>query len=105
MTQPKISIVAHYQTLYYGGTHGYQQHRAQMTLFDANRQVLAYVAFNDEKRACEPDRQDGEIIRMHLPIGLLPSIQSLLNGATPVRLYFAQGRGFLGHDEPVSVRS
>lgn len=102
---PKIHLVAHYQTLYYGGTHGYQQHRAQMTLLDASKKVIAYLAFADENRVCEPDRQDGEVIRMHLPIHLLPSIHALLSSGEPVRLYFAQGRGFLGHAEPVSAKT
>jgi len=92
----KMATATTYSVLFYGSPEGYQTNRAQITLSDAAGKTLAYVRFNDPGMVFEADANDGGIIRMHLPSTMFQSVLDVLRNETPIQVYFAQGRGFLG---------
>jgi hypothetical protein len=93
--------VTNYHVLFYGSPDGYQTNRAQITLYDGNT-VVAYVRFNDPGMVFENDDMLGTIIRMHLPSSMFENVIDVLRNETPITVYFAAGRGFLGTGkEPV----
>jgi hypothetical protein len=44
----------------------------------------------------EADSDSGGIIKMHLPTAMFQSVLDVLRNEKPIRIYFAQGRGFFG---------
>lgn len=84
-----------YHILFYGSPEGYQTNRAQITLYDANGKVAAYVRFNDPGMTFENDYDSGGIIRMHLPSSMFENVLDVLRNESPIYIYFAQNRGFL----------
>lgn len=96
MEGDEMALVATYSVLFYGSPEGYMTNRAQITLMDAAAKSLAYVRFNDPGMVFEADTNDGGIIKMHLPSSMLQSVLDMLRNETPINVYFAQGRGFLG---------
>lgn len=96
-----MANVTSYSVLIYGGPDGYQTNRAQIQLKDGNN-VVAWVRFNDPGMAFENDDMLGNIIRMHLPTTMFHSVLDMLRNESPITVYFAQNRGFLGTGgEPV----
>lgn len=96
-----MANVTDYHVLFYGSPDGYQTNRAQITLYDGNT-VVAYVRFNDPGMLFENDDMLGSIIRMHLPSAMFANVLDVLRNESPVNVYFAQNRGFLGTSkEPV----
>ncbi len=94
--------VKQYHILFYGSPEGYQTNRAQITLYDANNKVVAYVRFNDPGMTFENDYQSDGIIRMHLPSAMFENVLDVLRNEKPVYIYFAQNRGFLATSkEPI----
>lgn len=97
-----MALVSSYSILFYGGPEGYQTNRAQIQLSDAAGKTLAWVRFNDPGMVFEADGNEGGIIKMHLPSALFQSVLDVLRNESPIKVYFAQGRGFLGtSSEPV----
>jgi hypothetical protein len=93
--------VTNYHVLFYGSPDGYQTNRAQIALYDGNNTV-AFVRFNDPGMVFENDYVDAGIIRMHLPSSMFENVIDVLRNETPITVYFAAGRGFLGTGkEPV----
>ena len=91
-----MPAVSHYHVLVYGGPDGYQTNRAQIALYSAPGQTIAYVRFNDPGMAFEADSQNGNTILMHLPSTMFQSVLDILRNEKPINVYFAQGRGFFG---------
>lgn len=97
-----MANVTSYSVLFFGSPAGYQNNRAQITLYDGST-VVAYVRFIDPGMTFESDDMLGTIIRMHLPGTMLASVIDMLRNESPIRVYFASGKGFLGttDKEPV----
>jgi len=94
--------VKKYHILFYGSPSGYQTNRAQISLYDTNNKVIAYLRFNDPGMFFENDSNAGGIIKMHLPSAMFENIIDVLRNEKPVYIYFAQGKGFLSTSaEPV----
>lgn len=94
--------VKKYHVLFYGSPAGYQTNRTQISLYDANNKVVAYLRFNDPGMFFENDSNAGGIIKMHLPSAMFENVLDVLRNEKPVYIYFAQGRGFLStSSEPV----
>jgi hypothetical protein len=93
--------VTNYHVLFYGSPDGYQTNRAQIALYNGAATV-AFVRFNDPGMVFENDYVDAGIIRMHLPSSMFENVIDVLRNETPITVYFAAGRGFLGTGkEPV----
>ncbi len=91
-----------YHVLVYGSPSGYMTNRAQISLYDVNNKVVAYLRFNDPGMLFENDADDGGIIKMHLPSAMFENVLDVLRNEKPVYIYFAQGKGFLATStEPV----
>lgn len=94
--------VVNYHILFYGSPAGYQTNRAQIALFDANDNAVAFLRFNDPGMFFENDYESGGIIRMHLPSAMFENVLDVLRNEKPIYIYFAQDRGFLStSEEPV----
>jgi hypothetical protein len=94
--------VASYSLLFYGSPTGYQTNRAQIQLSDASNKTLAWIRFNDPGMFFENDYESAEIIRMHLPSAMLPSVLDVLRNEKPIHIYFAAGKALLGTSrEPI----
>lgn len=97
-----MAEVASYSLLFYGSPIGYQTNRAQIQLSDAGGQTLAWLRFNDPGMFFEDDYESGGIIRMHLPSAMFGGVLDVLRNESPIHVYFAAGRGFLGtSSEPI----
>ena len=97
-----MTEVAAYSLLFYGGPDGYQTNRAQIQLSGTDGDTLAWLRFNDAGMFYESDYQSDGIIRMHLPSGMFHNVLDVLRNESPVHVYFAAGRGFLGtSSEPI----
>jgi hypothetical protein len=93
--------VTNYHVLFYGSPDGYQTNRAQIALYNGAATV-AFIRFNDPGMVFENDSADGGIILMHLPSSMFENVIDVLRNETPITVYFAAGRGFLGTGvEPV----
>jgi hypothetical protein len=94
--------VANYHILFYGSPSGYQTNRAQIALYDGNRNTIAYVRFNDPGMFFEDDYESGGIIRMHLPSAMFENVLDVLRNEKPIYVYFGAGRALLATSlEPV----
>ncbi|WP_456401447.1 hypothetical protein [Hydrogenimonas sp.] len=94
--------VTKYHILFYGSPGGYQTNRAQISVYDKNNKVRAYIRFNDPGMFFENDYEKNGIIRMHLPSAMFENVLDVLRNEKPVYIYFAQNRGFLSTStEPV----
>lgn len=98
-----MPAVSHYQVLIYGSPEGYNTNRSQIILYSTVSTICAYVRFNDPGMVFENDHELNGIIYMHLPSAMFQSVLDLLRNEKPIKVYFAQGRGFLGTSsvEPV----
>lgn len=97
-----MAEVASYSLLFYGSPIGYQTNRAQIQLSDAGGQPLAWLRFNDPGMFFEDDYESDGIIRMHLPSAMFRGVLDVLRNESPIYVYFAAGRGFLGtSSEPI----
>lgn len=93
--------VTNYHVLFYGSPDGYQTNRAQIALYNG-ASTVAFVRFNDPGMVFENDYVDAGIIRMHLPSAMFQNVIDVLRNETPITVYFASGRAFLGTGvEPV----
>lgn len=90
-----MSAVTNYHVLFYGSQDGYQTNRAQITLYNGASPV-GYVRFNDPGMTFEADYVDSGVIRMHLPSTSFQNVLDVLRNESPINVYFAAGRGFLG---------
>jgi hypothetical protein len=101
--EKKMAEATKYHILVYGAPDGYQTNRAQISLYGATGNVIAYIRFNDPGMFFEADSDSGGIIKMHLPSSMFQSVLDILRNEKPIHIYFAQGRGFLGtlSTEPV----
>jgi hypothetical protein len=96
-----MANVTSYSVLFYGSPGGYQNNRAQIQLKDGNT-VVAWIRFSDPGMLFENDDMLGTIIRMHLPSHMFENVIDVLRNESPINVYFAQNRGFLGTGtEPV----
>jgi hypothetical protein len=94
--------VKDYHILVYGSPQGYQTNRAQIALYGADGNTIAFLGFNDPGMFFEDDSLLGDIIRMHLPSAIFQSVLDILRNEQPVYIYWAQNRGFLSTSkEPV----
>jgi len=94
--------VTRYHILFYGSPAGYQTNRAQIALYDASDNTVAFLRFNDPGMFFENDYESGGIIRMHLPSAMFENVLDVLRNEKPIYIYFAQNRGFLStSEEPV----
>jgi hypothetical protein len=91
-----MPVVSNYHILVYGSEQGYQTNRAQIALYNAANQVIAYLRFNDPGMQFEADNQSGGVIYMHLPGSMFQSVLDILRNEKPIQVYFAQNRGFFG---------
>ena len=91
-----MAVVSNYHVLVYGSEQGYQTNRAQIALYNASNQVIAYMRFNDPGMQFEADSQSGGVILMHLPSTMFQSVLDILRNEKPIQVYFAQNRGFFG---------
>ena len=97
-----VSTVGSYSLLFYGSPSGYQTNRAQIQLKDTSGRVVAWLRFNDPGQFFENDYESGGIIRMHMPSAMFRNVLDVLRNESPVYVYFAAGRGFLGtSNEPI----
>jgi hypothetical protein len=97
-----MAEVESYSLLFYGGPKGYQTNRAQIQLSDADGQTLAWLRFNDPGMLFEADYETDGIIRMHLPSAMFHNVLDVLRNESPVHVYLAAGRGFVGTSpEPI----
>lgn len=87
--------VMNYQILFYGGSDGYQNCRAQIVLFGDDGSVAGYIRFHDPGMVFDSDTTAGNAIFMNQPSTMLPSIVDMLRNESPVYIYFAAGRAFL----------
>jgi hypothetical protein len=93
--------VTSYHILFYGSPDGYQTNRAQIALYNGGNTV-AFVRFNDPGMTFENDYTDAGIIRMHMPSTMFENVTDMLRNESPITVYFAAGKGFLGTGvEPV----
>ena len=93
--------VTSYHILFYGSPDGYQTNRAQIALYNGANTV-AFVRFNDPGMTFENDYTDAGIIRMHMPSTMFENVTDMLRNESPITVYFAAGKGFLGTGvEPV----
>ncbi len=90
-----MANVTHYHVLFYGSGSGYQDNRAQISLYsDAN--VLGYVRFHDPSMPFPNDSQSGGLITMHLPSAMFENVIDVLRNEKPIIYYFAAAHAFLG---------
>ena len=97
-----MANVTQYHILFYGSPSGYQDNRAQVTLYDGST-VLGYVRFHDAGMPFPNDALSGGKILMHLPSTMFENVIDLLRNEKPINYYFAASRAFLGtgSTEPV----
>jgi hypothetical protein len=96
-----MANVTQYHVLCYGTPDGYQDNRAQITLYDGSK-VLGYVRFHDAGMPFPNDTQSGGMIIMHLPSTMFENVLNILRNEKPINYYFASGHAFLGTStEPV----
>ena len=96
-----MANVTQYHVLFYGSADGYQDNRAQITLYDGVT-VLGYVRFHDSGMPFPNDSQSGGKIIMHLPSAMFENVLNVLRNEKPINYYFASGHAFLGTStEPV----
>jgi hypothetical protein len=96
-----MANVSQYHVLFYGTSDGYQDNRAQISLYDGSN-VLGYVRFHDPGMPFPNDSQSGGQIIMHLPSTMFENVLNVLRNETPIDYYFASGHAFLGTStEPV----
>jgi len=96
-----MANVTQYHVLFYGSTNGYQDNRAQITLYDGST-VLGYARFHDAGMSFPNDSQSGGKIIMHLPSSMFENVLDVLRNEKPINYYFASGHAFLGTStEPV----
>jgi hypothetical protein len=87
----------------YSGPDGYQTNRAQIALYGASGNVIAYIRFKDPEMPFQADYQSDGIIRMHLPSTMFQSVLDIVRNEKPIQIYFNQNRAFFatGAREPV----
>jgi hypothetical protein len=90
-----MANVTRYHVLFYGSGSGYQDNRAQITLYD-DVNVLGYVRFHDPGMPFPNDSQSGALITMHLPSAMFENVLDVLRNEKPVNYYFAAAHAFLG---------
>jgi len=90
-----MANVTQYHVLFYGSPDGYQNTRAQISLFDGSKTV-AYVRFHDAGMPFPNDSQSTASIIMHLPTAMFENVLDVLRNEKPINCYFAAGRAFLG---------
>lgn len=97
-----MANVTQYHVLTYGSPGGYQDTRAQISLYNGPT-VLGYVRFHDPGMPFPTDSQSGSLIIMHLPTAMFENVLDLVRNEKPINYYFAAGRAFLGtgSTEPV----
>jgi hypothetical protein len=96
-----MANVTQYHVLFYGTSDGYQNNRAQITVYDGST-VLGYIRFHDDGMLFPNDSQSGGLITMHLPSAMFENVIDVLRNEKPVNYYFASGHAFLGTStEPV----
>jgi hypothetical protein len=96
-----MANVTQYHILFYGTSDGYQDNRAQISLYDGSN-VLGYVRFHDVGMPFPNDSQSGGKIIMHLPSTMFKNVLNVLRNEKPINYYFAAGHAFLGTStEPV----
>lgn len=96
-----MANVTQYHVLVYGTSDGYQDNRAQITLYDGAT-VLGYVRFHDPGMTFPNDSQSGGLIIMHLPSMMFENVIDVLRNEKPINYYFASNHAFLGTSaEPV----
>ena len=96
-----MANVTQYHVLCYGTSDGYQDNRAQITLYDGSN-VLGYVRFHDAGMPFPNDSQSGGKIIMHLPSTMFENVLNILRNEKPINYYFASNHAFLGTStEPV----
>lgn len=97
----KMANVTNYHVLFYGTSDGYQDNRAQISLYNGNT-VLGYIRFHDTGMPFPNDSQTGGRVTMHLPSSMFQSVLDVLRNESPINYYFASGHAFLGTStEPV----
>ncbi len=94
LTCENMVNVTNYEIFIYGSQEGYQTNRAQVTLYNGDTRV-AYVRFNDAGMTFEADSDTDGTIKMHLPSSMFQSVVDMLRNEKPIKVYFAQNRGFL----------
>jgi hypothetical protein len=97
-----MANVTRYHILFYGSPGGYQDNRAQITLYD-DVNVLGYARFHDPGMPFPNDSQSGALITMHLPSAMFENVLDVLRNEKPINYYFASAHAFLGTStaEPV----
>ena len=96
-----MANVTQYHVLFYGSTAGYQNNRAQISLYDGGN-VLGYVRFHDPGMTFPNDSQSGGKIIMHLPSAMFENVLNVLRNEKPINYYFVSAHAFLGTStEPV----
>jgi len=98
-----MATVTQYHVLFYGTDDGYNDSRAQISLFSSGSAVLGYVRFHDDGMPFPADSQSptGQII-MHLPSAMFENVIDVLRNEKPINYYFVSGHAFLGTStEPV----
>jgi hypothetical protein len=96
-----MANVTQYHVLFYGSSTGYQDNRAQISVYEGST-VLGYIRFHDHGMPFPNDSQSGGRIIMHLPSTMFQNVMDVLRNEKPINYYFASGRAFLGTStEPV----
>jgi hypothetical protein len=97
-----MANVTQYHILFYGSPNGYQDNRAQISLYNGPT-VLGYVRFHDPGMPFPNDSQSGGLITMHLPSTMFENVLDVLRNEKPINYYFSAAHAFLGtgSTEPV----
>lgn len=96
-----MANVTQYHVLFYGSADGYQNNRAQISVYDGAN-VLGYIRFHDPGMPFPDDSESGGKILMHLPSPMFENVLNVLRNEKPINYYFVSGHAFLGTStEPV----
>jgi len=84
-----------YGVMMYGTEAGYNNVRAQIWLLAANATVpFAFIRFCDPNMTFPPDRNENNIVYMHLPTSMFEPVLNLLRHEKVLTVYSAIGKGF-----------
>jgi hypothetical protein len=99
---PNTIEIKSYHVIVYGSPLGYQNTRAQISLFNVPTKTAAFVRFIEPNQTFPNDYEEGGIIRMFLPINMFDSVMDLLRNEKPIYIYFTAAHAFLTtSQEPV----
>ncbi len=86
--------IERYTILHFGGKEGYQNSRAAIQLYDADK-LVGLISFYDDNMEEGNESVKNGIINMRLPYTTFSGVMEILRNEKPIQLDFRQDRGFL----------